>query len=145
MAAQTDAETLQLRMQRIRNRMHAKVDGLRLDAENLLDWRYYVCQFPWSSALAAAAVGFWLTPGHRVTPTVKLDNRTIDNLIDRGVMRVEMPPPPPTAPWWRPLTGMALNFLGKAALAYVGQQFVRQEAAATAADVAETRHDSARR
>jgi hypothetical protein len=128
MAAQTDSEMLRWRMQRIRSRMHAKVDGLRLDAESLLDWRYYVCQFPLSSILSAAVLGFWLTPGRRVTPTVKLDDRTIDDLVNRGVMRVEWPAPPKT-PWWRPVGTLAMNLVAKAALAYIGQQLVRQTAA----------------
>ncbi|HUQ67888.1 MAG TPA: hypothetical protein VM165_00100 [Planctomycetaceae bacterium] len=117
--------------------MHAKVDGLRLDAESLTDWRYYVCQFPLSSVLSAAVLGFWLTPGHRVTPTVKLDDRTIDNLVDRGVVRMEAAAPPKTA-WWRPLGSLAVNLLGKAALAYVGQHLVRQQAEATAEETVET-------
>jgi len=117
--------------------MHAKVDGLRLDAESLTDWRYYVCQFPLSSVLSAAALGFWLTPGHRVTPTVKLDDRTIDNLVDRGVVRMETAAPSKAA-WWRPLGSLAVNLLGKAALAYVGQHLVRQQAEVAAAETVET-------
>lgn len=138
MTAQPDSAQLQARMQRIRSRMHAKVDGLKLDAESLLDWRYYVCQFPLGSVLTAAVLGFWLTPGHRVTPTVKLDDRSIDHLIERGAVRVEAPTSP-KRPWWRPLGGLALNLLSKAALAYVGQHLVRETAADAAEDAVEAK------
>ena len=37
------------RMRRIRSRMHAQADVLRVDAQKLLDWRYYVTTFPWTS------------------------------------------------------------------------------------------------
>jgi hypothetical protein len=135
MTATTDSDLLRGRMQRIRNRMHAKVDGLRLDAESLLDWRYYVCQYPLSSVLAAAAVGFWLTPGHRVMPTVKLDDRTIDNIVDRGAVR--MPPPPPKPSWWSALVPVATNLILKSALAFVGQQLIQHTVEARA-EVSET-------
>lgn len=118
MTAPTDGERLQLRMQRIRNRMHARVDGLRLDAESLFDWRYYVCRFPLSSLLLAAVMGFWLTPGRLVARTVKLDDGTIDNLIDRGAIRTE-PNPPPPAVWWAPLKSIVATILTRAALAHV--------------------------
>lgn len=122
-----DGERLQLRMQRIRNRMHARVDGLRLDAESLFDWRYYVCRFPLSSLLSAAVVGFWLTPGRLVPRTVKLDDGTIENLIKRGAIRTEQSPAPSTAAWWQPLRSIVGAILTRAALAHVERVLSRQQ------------------
>lgn len=126
MTAPADGERLQLRMQRIRNRMHARVDGLRLDAESLFDWRYYVCRFPLSSLLSAAVVGFWLTPGRLVARTVKLDDGTIENLIDRGAIRTEPSPVASTAAWWGPLRSIIGTILTRAALAHVERVLSRQ-------------------
>ncbi|HTN04799.1 MAG TPA: hypothetical protein VL132_23125 [Planctomycetaceae bacterium] len=124
--APADGERLQLRMQRIRNRMHARVDGLRLDAESLFDWRYYVRRFPLSSLLSAAVVGFWLTPGRLVARTVKLDDGTIDNLIDRGAFRMEPSPAASGAAWWGPLRSIVGTILTRAALAHVERVLSRQ-------------------
>jgi hypothetical protein len=131
MTAPTDGERLQLRMQRIRNRMHARVDGLRLDAESLFDWRYYVCRFPLSSLLSAAVMGFWLTPGRLVARTVTLDDGTIDNLVDRGAIRAE-PSRQSTAAWWAPFKSIVATVLTRAALIHVERMFDRQHHPAVA-------------
>ena len=120
--ALADGDKLCLRMQRIRNRMHAKVDLLRIDAQSILDWRYYVAQFPWWSVAIAAAVGFWRTPGPRVTQTVKLDEHSMDELVNRGAVNGE--PPRSTASWLQPLGGMAFNLATKALLGYVSQRLM---------------------
>lgn len=127
MTAPVDGERLQLRMQRIRNRMHARVDGLRLDAESLFDWRYYVCRFPLSSLLSAAVMGFWLTPGRLVARTVKLDDGTIDNLIDRGAIRTVPSPAPSPSAWWGSLMSIVGAILTRAALAHVERVLSRQQ------------------
>jgi hypothetical protein len=129
MTALTDGDRLRLRMQRIRSRMHAKIDGLRLDAESWTDWRYYVCQFPWTSLATAAVMGFWLTPGRYVTPTVKLDDQSIDELIHKGGLRIE-PPPAAKTDWLRALGATSGNFALRAVLGYVTQQLVARNFAA---------------
>lgn len=139
-AAPSDSDQLRRRMQKIRNRMHAKVDGLKLDAESLTDWRYYVCQFPLSSTLTAAALGFWLMPGRRVTPIVKLDNRTIDNIVERGAARLE----PVVKPWWKSLLLLGATFAAKSALAYAGQQLLQQMAPPSTPSKRRPVHDSPR-
>ncbi len=106
--------------------MHARVDGLRLDAESLFDWRYYVCRFPLSSLLSAAVMGFWLTPGRLVARTVKLDDATIDNLVVRGAIRTEPSPTAATAAWWQPIRTIVGTILTRAVLAHVERVLDRQ-------------------
>lgn len=122
MTALAENEGIRLRMQRIRNRMHANVDVLRVDSQNILDWHYYVARFPWSSVLVAAAVGFWLTPGPRVTPTVKLDEHSMDELVRRGALTIE--PPRSSASWLRPLGALAINLATKALLGFLAQRWM---------------------
>jgi hypothetical protein len=129
MTAQLESEILRLRMQKIRNRMRAQVDSLRLDAESLSDWRYYVCRFPLSSTLTAAALGFWLMPGHKVTPTVRLTKGTIDHLVERGAAQAKAEQT--AGPWWRPWSRMALDVLRNAAVTYATRQVLRQTMPAT--------------
>jgi hypothetical protein len=124
MAAQFESDVLRLRMQKIRNRMHAQVDELRLDAGSLLDWRSYACRFPLSSTLTAAALGFWLMPGHKVTPKVRLTEGTIDQLVERSALQPNAERPP--TPWWKPLSRMALDAVKNAAVAYMTRQLLRQ-------------------
>jgi len=89
MAEQCDSQVLRERMARIRNRMSSEVSVLKEDAHRLLDWRWYVEQSPWLSLSAAAVLGFWLIPGHHVTPTVKLDDKSIEDLIQKGAVKVQ--------------------------------------------------------
>jgi hypothetical protein len=130
----TDGERLCLQMRRIRGRMHTKVDSLLVDAQSLLDWRYYVSRFPWTSVLVAAGVAFWLTPGHRVTRTVRLDDESIDELARQSESRSQAIPR--RAGWIAPLVSVAGSLALKTALAYLGQQLV-QRTAATARTPAE--------
>ena len=113
-------------MDRIRGRMHVKVDRLRMNAEQWFDWRFHVARHPLSSALLAAAVGYWLMPGKRVPTKVQLDEKTIENLVSQGALRMEVPPPARVSRWWVPLGAMVANYASRAALAYLTQQVLAQ-------------------
>ena len=120
MSAIVEGDDLCARMQRIRNRMDAKADVVRVDAQNLLDWRCYVAQYPWGSLALAAAIGFWLTPGPRVMPTVKLAEASMDELTKRGAAAAE--PPRQTEGWLRPLAGFAMSLAAKSLMGYVSSR-----------------------
>lgn len=126
MSAITDSAVIRARMDRIRGRMHTKVDRLKMNAGQWFDWRYHVVRNPLSSALVAGAVGYWLMPGRRVPTKVQLDEKTIENLVSQGALRVEAPPPAPVSPWWVPLGAMVANYASRAALAYLTQQVLAQ-------------------
>lgn len=131
----TEGDRLQLRMQRIRNRMHAKVDVLREDAQQLFDWHYYFNRFPWAALGGTALIAFWLAPGHRVTPTVRLSENSIDELIRKGGIQL---PPPRSAKksWTGMLLGMASNMAIDMAMGYASQML--QQASGAPADPART-------
>lgn len=126
MSAISNSELIRLRMQRVRSRMQTKVDILRVDAESLFDWRYYVKQFPVTSVSLAALAAFWLMPGHKTLSTVKLDERTIDHLVERGAVRMEQPTPRKKG--WNPIMRFAADLTGKLVMAYVGKQLVKYTA-----------------
>jgi len=66
------ADRLQLRMQRIRRRLDTDVDGILQDAQQLLDWRYYVQRQPLGSLIAMSLLGYLLVPSRREAPVQKV-------------------------------------------------------------------------
>jgi len=125
-----DSDILRMRMHGLRNRMSGEVRSLKGNAHRLLDWRLYVARFPIGSVAAAALLGFWLAPGHTVTPTVKLDNRSMDEIARKGAIQVESLKKRKTLR--SALLGMAGNMLWKTAVGYLAQQAGKQMAACTA-------------
>jgi len=123
MADQCDSQILRERMARIRNRMSCEASVLKEDAHRLLDWRWYVEQSPWLSLSAAAVMGFWLVPGHRVTPTVKLDDKSIEELIHKGAVKVQTAKKTSLT---RSLLSLAATFALKTAWNQYGPQLMAQ-------------------
>ncbi|HWL08570.1 MAG TPA: hypothetical protein VNQ76_09205 [Planctomicrobium sp.] len=74
------AERLQLRMQRIRRRLDVDVDDIINDAQQLLDWKYYLRRQPIASVIGLAVVGYFLVPSKKTAPIQKI-------YLDPGVSR----------------------------------------------------------
>jgi hypothetical protein len=122
---QCDSGDLRRRMQHLRERMSVEAQLLNDDAQRLLDWRHYVARYPWWCLGAAAAAGFWLIPGHTVTPTVKLDQASVDELVHQGASRSEQ-----RGQWPRSLLSLAGDIGWRLAMGYLGQQANRWAATA---------------
>lgn len=108
-------------MKQIRARMHVRADLLRGDAQRLFTWRTLYARWPWGCLGTAAFLGFWLMPGRHVTPRVRLDEKSLDELVRRGGVRIEASSEKPNN-WRNSLFSMASNMLWRGALAYVSQQ-----------------------
>jgi hypothetical protein len=117
-SAETDA--ILLRMQRIRNRMHVKAEVLRVDAQSFFDWRSYIERYPWSCVAAAAVIGFWLMPGPRVMPTVKLAEDSMDELVRREAQRIQ--PARRIPPWLASLGGLGFRLGANALMSHLAQR-----------------------
>ena len=115
-----------------------------VDAQKLLDWRYYVAEFPWTSLGLAAAIGFWLTPGPRVMPTVRLADDAMDEVAKRTAAQAPPPRPRATAGWLQPLGGMVANLAIKSALGYLSGRMAAVASPPRPATSERPRHDSYR-
>src|SRR5581483_6310489 len=124
MADHCDSQALREQMQRIRNRMTTEAEVLKVEPHRLLDWRWYVKQSPWLCVGTAAALGFWLVPGHRITPTVKLDDKSIEELLQKGAVRVQ--PVKKQTSLTRSLLSLAATMALKTAWNHYGPQLMAQ-------------------
>ncbi len=68
MISSEEAERLQLRMQRIRRRLDTDVDEILNEAQQLLDWKYYIRRHPIPSMICTAVVGYMLVPSRQPAP-----------------------------------------------------------------------------
>src|SRR6186997_2943608 len=69
----SDAEEIQRQMQSVRSSLRDDVQELVENARDMTDWHYYVRRYPWAAVVAAAGVGFVITPamlGRSPSPTV---------------------------------------------------------------------------
>lgn len=108
-----ESARIRQRMGRLRRKIDGDVEEIVTQAQSLLDWRNQVRQHPWAAAGAAAALGFFLMPGRRVTPQIKLHENTIAELA-----RQSQPPPPvqPAKPVKQPFLQGALVALAGMAM-----------------------------
>lgn len=135
------AERLRQEMRTIRRELGQEVEDLVENAEQLMEWRYYVRRFPWASLSVAALLGYFVVPQRQVTlPT---DEHTLARLADRLPLhgKPSEPKKQSTFGWLLSMgTGMAL----RAASAYLSQQVSKvmaQQQQQHAPQHAEVRHD----
>lgn len=143
-AAILEGEELCARMRRVRSRMHTKADVLRVDAQRLLEWRYYVSQYPWTCLGIAAALGFWLTPGPRVMPTVQLAEEAMDEVARRAKASGTLGSVANARSWLRPLGGLAANLAVRSLAGYLSGRLSVGASARGAQTAERSRHDSYR-
>jgi hypothetical protein len=114
------AEHLRQQMRQIRREMGEDVEELVVQAERLMDWRYYVQQYPWVMVGAAAAAGFFLVP--RRTVTLPTDEQTLSRLAQRIPVMMPKPPEAKKPTLFGSLLQMGTNLAMRAAMAYASQQ-----------------------
>jgi hypothetical protein len=62
MAGQPTVEEIRRQMASIRGRMDDDAEGVRVNALQLMDWKYYIRRHPVASLAAVAAAGYFLVP-----------------------------------------------------------------------------------
>jgi len=128
-APQIEADLVRQQMRTIRRDLGENVEDLVVQAERLMDWRYYVRRNPWTSISIAAFLGYFLVPGRTVVfPT---DDTALSKLAERIPVTVQ-PPPEKKTSLLGSLLSLGVNAAGKAALAFAGQQvgkFIGDQAA----------------
>ncbi len=117
-----DACRIRDRMGRIRNQMDREVKGLKKGAGNLLSIHHQMRSHPWVGVGAAALIGFFIVPARKKRQEIQLDEQTVQNLIERGDIKVHAQRKQKKS-WVRSATTLATNAALRAALAYAGQQF----------------------
>ena len=111
-------EQIRERMIRIRTRANRKASRLGEETRRLLDWRYYVRQFPWG-AVAAAAVGGYLAVPRRRASAVPSVGQPVVVIPPEASRRSERGGLVSLA------SRMALNLAVRTGLAYGGQMLGR--------------------
>ena len=89
----TEAESIRQQSHHIRQRLVRRVEGVKDNAQRLLDWRQYVQAHPWAAIGIAAGVGYLLVP-QRVQ-VVRPDSKTLESI---EALRDERPLEQPTQP-----------------------------------------------
>jgi hypothetical protein len=127
MSDSRSAEMLQLRMARIRRRMDADVEGLLSEAQQLLDWTYYIKRHPIACVVAAASLGFFAVPKLRppVEKKVYLDPEVSREIAGQaGPVHVEQPVEETAKKGLLfSLGALALNTALRAGMTYAKQHF----------------------
>lgn len=116
-----NAEELRRRMQAIRRELPQDMARIVTGAQQIVDWRQYVRDFPWASSLAAVAVGYWLVPKlnrSSRTAAVTSTGPSEGYSVARPVPQRQKPKPSLASG----LLGFAGNMLFRVSMAYVGQQ-----------------------
>ncbi|SFI76678.1 hypothetical protein [Planctomicrobium piriforme] len=119
-----EAERLQMRMQRIRRRMDSDVVDLMSDAQQLLDWKYYIRRHPVACVAAIAAAGFFLVPKARqsVEKKVYLDPQVSREVaLNSDKLHVEQAEEVAKQGLLMSAGALVLNTLVRAGVAYAGQ------------------------
>lgn len=115
------AASIRHQMDTIRASLGSDMEGLKSDAEQLTDWRYYVRTFPWASLGAAVALGYLVIP--RRLEIISPDEKVLEQLAKHNRLVVEHRPKGEDR---RSLLGsmasMTGNMLLRAGIAYASQQ-----------------------
>ncbi len=109
--------------------MHRRAGVIREDARRMLDWRNYLGSWPIAGLAIATLAGYWLMPGRRVTPTVKLDEASIEDLIRRGGVKVQQPVRKES--WLRNIVRMAGDMALKLVIAQITREMVQSDIQST--------------
>lgn len=125
------ADHIRQQMRQIRRELGDDVEDLVEQAERLMDWRYYVQQYPWVTVGVATLAGYFLVP--RRTVAFPADDRTLERLAEKLPMMMQKPPEAKRPTIFGSLLQMGTNLAMRAAMAYVSQQagkILGQQAAA---------------
>jgi len=136
------AEQLRREMRSIRRELGQDVEDLVENAEQLLDWRYYVRRYPWASVGLAALVGYFVVPSRSlVFPT---DSHSLSQLADR-IVPVASKPEAKRAGVMAGLISLGTGWLMKAAMGYatqrLGQMLSQMNQPSPQPQSVETHHD----
>lgn len=119
-----EADSLRRQMRTIRRELGNDVEELVVQAERLMDWRYYIQQYPWAMTGLAAIVGYFIVPRRNVTlPT---DASTLARLAEKIPVMMPTPPQPKKQGLVGSLISMGTSYAMRAALAYATQQLSKQ-------------------
>lgn len=136
---QPQAGRLRQEMRAIRRELGGDVDEIVEHAERLMDWRYYVERFPWTSVGAALLAGYFVVPGRYVTlPT---DERTLEKLAERIPLAMQKNAGPAKKGVLAGLISLGTGFLMRTAMGYATQQLSKMAAQHAAPRPVETPHD----
>jgi len=124
-APENRPEQLRREMRSIRRELGENVEELVVQAERLMDWRYYIERYPWVSVGAAAFLGYFLVPGRTVV--LPADKQTIAKLVEQIPAMVKQPEPKKSSLFGSLLT-MGMGLVGRAAMGYATQQFQKMMA-----------------
>jgi len=131
------ADRLRQEMRTIRRELGQDVEELVEQAEQLMDWRYYVRRYPWATVGVAALLGYFVVPQRIVTlPT---DEHTLSKLADRLPIHVK-PSEPKKSSLLGWLVSMSTGMALRAASAYLSQQVGKVMAQQTSPQPAEVHH-----
>lgn len=115
----TSPDDIRRQMRQIRRDLGTDVEELVVQAERLMDWRYYVCQYPWAMAGLATFIGYFIVPRRHVA--FSPDERTLSRLVERLPVHVQPPPETKNVGIVGSLLNMGTNLVMRAALAYASQ------------------------
>ena len=78
---ESQSEQIRMRMASLRQHMHVNAQQAFENTNKLFDWKDYLRQFPKGLVAAGLLMGFALSPGRKVTPSVRLSKESIDELL----------------------------------------------------------------
>lgn len=129
-----EAAGIRREMHTIRRGLGGEVEGIVSNAQQMLNWKYYVRTHPWASLAASAALGYFAIP--QKLEIVRPDAETLAQLAkDKRLVVEHRPAAQPKPSMLASLAGFAGSMLLRAGVAYIGQQsgqiFGQQAAAST--------------
>jgi len=118
-ASEGRAEQLRQEMRCIRRELGENVEELVVQAERLMDWRYYVHRYPWASIGVAAFLGYFFVPGRTVV--LPANKETIARLVEHIPAAVKQPDSKKST-LLGTLFSLGAGLLGRAAVGFATQQ-----------------------
>ncbi|MBX3450051.1 MAG: hypothetical protein KF777_10850 [Planctomycetaceae bacterium] len=116
-------EELRRQMAAIRRKLPGDVERIVDGARQMVDWRNYVRDFPWGTALAAVAVGYWLVPRRKGLSSGEL--KKIEESFKRQTVRKQNSEPATSAGaagLGAIIGGLVVNLATRAAINFAAQQ-----------------------
>jgi hypothetical protein len=77
---ESQSEQIRARMASLRKHMHVNAQQVFENTNKLFDWKDYVRQYPKGLVVAGLLMGFVMSPGRKVTPSVRLSKESIEEL-----------------------------------------------------------------
>jgi hypothetical protein len=115
------AEMIQKRMAELRRELDCDVRDVGRGARKLANPLYYVRNFPWASAAAAAAVGYLLVPKKK--PVISSDPKVLAELVRQQQVRLDATKSAGDSQGLlASLAVMGLTWAARAGLSYLGQR-----------------------